>query len=74
MGQSPQPPGGIEYKVVVEVVVGTVRKFKDFSVTQILREINFVETITSKNVVSAIFETLDFTHLVNFSLLKVQNS
>ena len=56
-------------------------KFYDFSVTQILREINFGETRSSKNAVYAILGALEFAnlailrahifaYLVNFSLQK----
>ena len=44
-------------------------KFYDFSVTQILREINFGEFRGSK---SAIFGALNFVYWVNSSLQKVQ--
>ena len=46
-----------------------IMKFQDFSVIQILREINFGESRSSK---IAIFGALDFVNLVNFSLLKVK--
>ena len=49
-----------------------MRKFQDFSVTQILREINFGEFRSSKNAIFAIFGTPNFIDLVNFSLQKVQ--
>ena len=58
----------------------TVCKFHDFSVTQILREINFWESRRSKNVVFAIYRVLNFVNLVNCSLSKsakihkIQNS
>ena len=47
----------------------TVWKFHDFSVTQILREINFGESRSSENAVFAIHWA---QNLVNFSLQKVQ--
>ena len=51
----------------------TVCKFKDFSVTQILREINFGESESYKTAgVFAILGALNFVDLVNFSFLKVQ--
>ena len=50
----------------------TVWKFQDFSVTQILREINFGQCKSSKTAVFAFFGTLNFVTLENFSLLKVQ--
>ena len=43
-----------------------------FSVTQILREINFGESRSSKTAVFAIFGALNLVNLVNFSLQKVQ--
>ena len=51
----------------------TVWKNQDFSVIQILREINFGECESSKTDVFAIFEALNFVDLQNFSLQKVQN-
>ena len=51
----------------------TVWKFQDFSITQILREINFEESGSAKNAVFAILGAVNFVHLVNISLLKVQN-
>ena len=47
-------------------------KFQDFSITQILREINFGEFRSSENAVFAYFRLLIFVNLVNFSLKKVQ--
>ena len=50
-------------------------KFKDFSVIQILREINFKESKSSESnlrVSFAILGTLNIVNLVNFSFLKVQ--
>ena len=49
----------------------TLWKFHDFSVTQILREINFREFRICKTAVSVILEALDFVNLVHFSLQKV---
>ena len=49
-----------------------MRKFQDFSVIQILREINFGESRSSKPTYSFILGTMNFTDLVNFSLQKVQ--
>ena len=49
-----------------------MRKFEDFTVIQILREINFGEPQSSKTAVFAIFGALNFADLVNFSLQKVQ--
>ena len=54
-------------------IVLTAWKFQDFSVTHILREINFGESRSSKTAVFAFFENLDFVNLLNFSLQKVQN-
>ena len=52
--------------------VSTVWKFQDFSVIQILREINFGEFRSSKFAVCAILRALNLVHLVKFSLQKVQ--
>ena len=49
----------------------TVWKFRDFSLTQILREINIEECRSFKTAVFAIFVALNFVTLVNFSLQKV---
>ena len=49
----------------------TVWKFQDFSVTQILREINFGEFWSSKYAIYAIFGTQNFVYLLNFSLQNV---
>ena len=49
-------------------------KFHDFSVIQILREINFGESRSSKITVFAIFGALNIVDLINFSLQKGQNS
>ena len=48
-------------------VKGTVWKFQDFSVIQILREINFGGSGSSKTAVFANLGALDFAHLVNVS-------
>ena len=53
---------------------GTVWKFHDFLITQILREINLGESGSSKTTIFAIFGALNFVNLVDFSLQKVQNS
>ena len=45
---------------------------QDSSVSQILREINFVEFKSSKTTVFAIIGALDFDNLAIFSLQKVQ--
>ena len=46
--------------------------FLDFSVTQILREINFGESGSCKRAVFANLEAWHFVDLVHFSLEKVQ--
>ena len=43
-------------------------KFQDFSVPQILREINFEESRSSQSAIFAIVGALNFVTLVNFSL------
>ena len=48
--------------------------FLDFSITQILREINFVNSKSAKTAVFCHFRGCDFVHLVNLSLKKVQES
>ena len=50
----------------------TVWKFQDFSVIQVLREINFGESRSSKTAVFTGFGLLIFVHLVDFSLRKLQ--
>ena len=50
----------------------TVWKFQDFSITEILREINFGDSRRAKIAVFAILGAVNFDHLVNFSILKVQ--
>ena len=50
----------------------TVWKFQNFSVTHILREINFGVSRSYKTAVFVIFGVLNFVDLVNFSLQKVQ--
>ena len=50
-------------------VLCTMWKFQDFCITQILREINFVDSRCAK---TAILGAVNFVHLVNFSLQKVQ--
>ena len=47
-------------------------KFHDFSIIQILREINFGEFRSCKTATYAILGALKFVDLVNFSLQKVQ--
>ena len=48
-------------------------KFRDFSVTQILREMNLGESRASINVVFAILGALNLVILVNFISQKVEN-
>ena len=48
-------------------------EIQDFSVIQILREINFGESRSSKNALFAILGALYLVNQVNFSLQKVQN-
>ena len=48
-------------------VKGTVWKFQDFTITQILREINFGGCRSSKTAVLAILGALKMINLVNFS-------
>ena len=53
----------------------TVWKFQDFCITritEILREINFEDSRGAKSAVFAILGAVNFVHLVNFSLQKVQ--
>ena len=47
-------------------------KFQDFSITQILCEINFVDSISAKTAIFAILGAANFVPFVNFSLRKVQ--
>ena len=49
-----------------------VEKWQDFSVTQILREINFGESRSPKTAFFTILKALYFVNLVNFSIQKVQ--
>jgi len=46
----------------------TVRKFQDFCITEILREINFMASRSAKTTVFAILWALKFANLVNFCL------
>ena len=52
----------------------TVWNFLDFSVTQILREINFGKSRSSKTADFAILGALNFVHVVNFCLKKCKHS
>ena len=47
-------------------------KFQDFSITQILREINFWDSRSAKTAIFSILGAVNFVNLVNFSLQKVQ--
>ena len=48
-----------------------VWKFREFSIIQILSEINFGECRSSKNAIFAILGALNFVNLANFRLQKV---
>ena len=61
-------------KNLVFCCVLTVWKFHNISITQILREINFGGSRSSKNAICAISEALNCIGLVNFSIQKVQKS
>ena len=50
----------------------TVWKFQEFSVSQILREINFGESRSVETAIFAIFGALNSVDLVNCSIQKVQ--
>ena len=50
----------------------TMWKFEDFFVIQILREINFGESRSSRTAVCVVFGALNIGNLVNFNFLKVQ--
>ena len=52
--------------------IHTMWKFQYFSITQILRQINFWDTRSSKTASFAILGAVNFVHLVNISLQKVQ--
>ena len=47
-------------------------KFQDFRITQILREINFVDSRSAKTAVFAILGAANFVHLIDFCLEKLQ--
>ena len=51
-----------------------MEKFQDFSITRILREINFGDSRKAKTAVFAILGALTLVDLVNFSLQKVKNA
>ena len=48
----------------------TMWKFQDFSITQILREINFEDSRMAKTAIFAILRAVNFVQMVNFSLKK----
>ena len=50
----------------------TVWKFQDFCISQILREINFVDSRSAKTAIIVNLGAVNFVHLVTFSLQKVQ--
>ena len=50
------------------VLLKLLWKFHDFSVTQILREINFGESRSAETAIFAIFAALNSVYLVNSSL------
>ena len=50
----------------------TVWKFQDYTITQKLREINFVDSGSAKTAIFAILGAVNFVHLGNFTLAKVQ--
>ena len=54
----------------VKFVQHTVWKFQDFCITEILRQINFVDSRSAKTAVFAILRAVNFVHLVNFNLQK----
>ena len=47
--------------------------FQNFSISQILREINFVASRSAKHAIFAILGAMDFVQLVNFSFEKEPN-
>ena len=49
-------------------------KFEDFSIVQILHEINFEDGRSAKIANFAISRAVDFVHLVDFSLKNEKNS
>jgi len=64
----PRPPGKVGYKLDN----AQCGNFRIFSITQILREINFWDSRSAKPVVFAISRAVKFVDLVEFSLQKVQ--
>ena len=51
---------------------GTVWKFHDFSIPQILCQINFEDPRSAKTAIFANLGAVNFVDLINFSLQKVQ--
>ena len=47
-------------------------KFQDISITQILSEINFVDSRSAKTAIFAILGAVNLIIMVNFSFLKMQ--
>ena len=63
---------GLKLKNIImdKSAIRTVRKFQ--GINEILREINFVNSRSTKTAVFAILGAANFVHLINFSLQKVQ--
>ena len=61
-----------EKDVMKFIVLNKVWRIQDFSVNQILREINFRESSSFKTTFFVVLGALNFVNLVNFSLTKVQ--
>ena len=59
-------------KLIGLSVRGTVWKFQDFSITQILREINFGGSRSANPAICAILGAMKLVNLGNFSLQKMQ--
>ena len=53
-------------------MIYTVWKFHNYPATDILREINFIESRNAKTAIFAVLEALNFANLVNCSLEKEQ--
>ena len=60
------------HNLVLHSGIATVWKFQDFSVIQILREINFGESRVLKLLFLPFYGTLKFFNLLNFSLQKMK--
>ena len=52
----------------------TMWKFQDFCITEILREINFVDSRSAKSDIFAILGAVNFVHLANSAFKKCKNS